>query len=271
MKGFKKSLQILLITALVNTVSAEEEKFRFERQLMSTRFTIICYSADPAVAEKAANAAFARAESINQLASDYSPTSELSQLAAYPINTPIPLSPLLCEMLEESRRIAEMTDGAFDPTLGHLTKLWRFSRENARLPDAETLRSARSTAGWQQFSLQPSAHTITLHRANMAFDLGGIAKGYAADLMIESLAAAGIKRAMIAAGGDIRLGDPPPGLTGWKVAVQTFDLKSADEILVLANAAVSTSGALHQSVEIDGVKYSHILDPGTGLGLIPFR
>lgn len=106
-----------------------------------------------------------------------------------------------------------------------------------------------------------------MHRENMAFDLGGIAKGYAADLMLESLAAAGMKQSMIAAGGDIRLGDPPPGRDGWNVAVQTFDLNKRDEILTLSNAAVSTSGDLHQSVEIDGVKYSHVLDPNTGLGL----
>jgi thiamine biosynthesis lipoprotein len=101
----------------------------------------------------------------------------------------------------------------------------------------------------------------------MAFDLGGVAKGCAADLMLETLAEAGIPQALITAGGDIRLGAAPPGREGWNVAIKTFDLSGNDEILTLSNAAVSTSGDLHQSVEIDGVKYSHILDPATGLGL----
>jgi thiamine biosynthesis lipoprotein len=96
---------------------------------------------------------------------------------------------------------------------------------------------------------------------------GGIAKGHTADLMLASLAAAGISRAMIAAGGDIRLGDPPPGRDGWRVALQAFDRTCLEDVLILSNAAVSTSGDLHQSVEIDGVKYSHVLDPATGLGL----
>ncbi|RYD29619.1 MAG: FAD:protein FMN transferase, partial [Verrucomicrobiaceae bacterium] len=121
--------------------------------------------------------------------------------------------------------------------------------------------------GWRHFTLDPASRTITLHREDMAFDLGAVAKGYAADLMLESLAANGIRRAMIVAGGEIRLGDAPPGREGWRVAVRTFDPSRPDEVVVLSNAAVSTSGDLYQSVEIDGIRYSHILSPLTGLGL----
>lgn len=138
----------------------------------------------------------------------------------------------------------------------------------AALPAAvEKLRSALARTDWQHFTLDPGSRTIALHRGNMAFDLGAVAKGYAADLMLESLAGNGISRSMIAAGGEIRLGDPPPGRDGWPVALQTFDRSRPDEVVTLTNAAVSTSGDLHQSVEIDGIRYSHILDPGTGLGL----
>lgn len=260
-------LLLPVFAALVSGLSAAEEKFRFVRPLMGTRFSVVCYAADRAVAAEAAAAAFSVAEEINRVASDYLPDSELSRLAFKPTGTPVRLSPRLYEMLAHSRRLAEASGGAFDPTLGPLTKLWRETRDQGRLPDPEALRSARAAIGWRHFTLDPESRSITLLRENMAFDLGGMAKGYAADLMLESLAAAGISRAMIAAGGDIRLGDPPPGRDGWRVAVQTFDPSRPDEILVLSQAAVSTSGDLHQSVEIDGVEYSHILDPGTGLGL----
>lgn len=252
---------------LVTALSAAGEKFRFERQLMHTRFVIVCYAGDQTTAEKAADAAWQIAEKLNATASDYLPSSELSQLASKPVATPIPLSPLLYALLDHSSRIAGATDGAFDPTLSPLTRLWRATRDHKRLPDPETLRSARDRTGWRHFTLDPEAHTLTLHRENMAFDLGGMAKGYVADLMFESLVKNGISRAMVAAGGDIRLGDPPPEHEGWRVALQTFDLTRPDEVVTLSNAAVSTSGDLHQSVEIDGVRYSHILDPATGLGL----
>jgi thiamine biosynthesis lipoprotein len=258
---------IALSVAVLATVAPAEEKFSFSRPLMGTGFSVVCYTGDRAAAEKAVEAAFAKAEEVNAAASDYLPESELSLLSSKPVGAPVPLSPLLFGLLEHSRRIAEATNGAFDPTLGPMTKLWRETRTSGRLPDPEKLAAARASSGWRHFTLDPESRTITLLRENMAFDLGGIAKGYAADLMLDSLAAAGIRQALVTAGGDIRLGDAPPGREGWNVALKTFDVGKNDEILTLSNAAVSTSGDLHQSVEIEGVSYSHILDPATGLGL----
>lgn len=246
---------------------AAGEKYSFERELMATRFTIVAYAEDGMAASKAAAAAFALAEKVNSVASDYLPDSELGQLSKKPVHIPVSLSPLLYDLLDHSRKLAELTQGAFDPTLAPLTKLWRETRGSKRLPDPQTLQAARAATGWKHFTLDREARSITLLQKNMAFDLGGIAKGYAADLMLESLIAAGIPQSMVTAGGDIRLGDPPPGRDGWNVSVRTFDLKKRDEILVLSHAAVSTSGDLHQSVEIDGLKYSHVLNPSTGLGL----
>jgi thiamine biosynthesis lipoprotein len=260
-------IRILFFWLLSFSSMASAEKFTFERPLMGTRFTVVCYAEDRSAAAKAAKAAFARGEEINQLASDYLPGSELSLLSTKPINTPIPLTPLLYEMLDHSRKMAESTNGAFDPTLGPLTKLWRSTRDSGRLPDAETLHAAKDVSGWRYFTLNPQSCSITLLRKNMAFDLGGIAKGFAADLMLDTMVVAGFPHTMITAGGDIRLGDPPPDREGWNVAVQTFDLSKPDEVITLSNAAVSTSGDLHQSVKIDDVSYSHILDPATGLGL----
>jgi thiamine biosynthesis lipoprotein len=243
------------------------EKFSFERELMATRFSIVCYTDDQATAQKAADAAFAIGDKVNEVASDYLPKSELSQLASKPVGQLIQITPLFYDLLEYSRAISEMTQGTFDPTLGPLTRLWRETRMHKRLPDPEKLKTAREAVGWKNFSLDEKSSSVTLHQKNMVFDLGGIAKGYAADLMLESLIAAGLPQSMITAGGDIRLGSPPPGREGWNVAVQTFDQNRRDEIITLSNTAVSTSGDLYQSVEIDGVKYSHVLDPKTGLGL----
>lgn len=260
-------IHLLVIASLVAAMPASAEKFRFERPLMGTRFMMVCHADDRDTATKAAAAAFQTAEELNATASDYLPESELSMLSSKPIGTPIPLSPLLYGLLEHSRRMAEATDGAFDPTLGPLTRLWRETRDARRFPDSGKLQSARDRTGWRNFTLDPEARTITLHRENMAFDLGAVAKGYVADLMLEALVKRGIPQAMIVAGGEVRLGDPPPGKEGWRVAVQTFDPARPDEVVVLSNAAVSTSGDLYQSVEIEGIRYSHILSPGTGLGL----
>lgn len=259
-------LIICLIVCLASSM-ADPEKFSFERPVMGTKFTIVCYADDRATAAAAAQRAFAHAEKINAVASDYIPESELSQLSTKPVGKAIPLSPLLFELLNHARQLARTTDGAFDPTLGPLTSLWRKTRRDQQLPDPELLAAAQKISGWQHFTLNESPPTITMQHPKMAFDLGGIAKGYAADLMLSSLVNDGFSRSLVAAGGDIRLGDQPPDREGWHVALKTFNHNQPDEIRVLANVAVSTSGDLHQSVQIDGLTYSHILDPQTGLGL----
>lgn len=243
------------------------ERYRFERLLMGTRFVLVCYAKDQASANRAADEAFEVAERLNTIASDYLPKSEISRLSTHLPNTVIPVSTTLYSLLDKAREVAELTHGAFDPTLGPLTKLWRQSRATKRLPASFEISEAKEKTGWRYFTLSTEDMSITLHKSNMQFDLGGIAKGYVVDLMYESLVAKGIDRVMIAAGGDIRLGNPPPGRTGWKVGIQTFDLESYEEVRVLSNVAVSTSGDLYQSIEIGGERYSHIVSPWTGVGL----
>ncbi len=104
----------------------------------------------------------------------------------------------------------------------------------------------------------------------MQLDLGGIAKGYAADEALKVLNKHGIQSALVAAGGDIRVGDAPPGSNGWRVAIAPLKpgQEKPSEQLLLKNAAVSTSGDAEQYVEIDGKRYSHIVDPKTGIGLV---
>lgn len=234
---------------------------------MATRFEIRCYHGDEATARAAAEDAFAAAAHINEIASDYIADSELLELTRKPQGLPVPTSVQLFALISEAVEMAKKTHGRFDPTLGPLTRLWRESRRRKTLPDEATLATARAACGWNHLSLDPAASTITFLKPGMRLDLGGIAKGQAADAMLAVMIRHGITRSCITAGGDIRLGDPPPDAKGWRIAVRTFDATRDVEMLELSNCAVSTSGDLHQSVEIDGIRYSHIIDPSTGLGL----
>ncbi|MCW1913268.1 FAD:protein FMN transferase [Luteolibacter sp. GHJ8] len=248
------------------SAGAEEKRFNFERPLMGTRFAITCYAEDEVVATAAANAAFAIGAEINAVASDYLPDSELMKLSDRTGET-IKVSPLLGEVLEGAFTKARETDGAFDPTLGPLTKLWRQTRDSKTLPDPATLAKAQSACGWTKVDWDGTAQTIRFKEPGMQLDLGGIAKGFAADKMFAAMKERGLSRILIAAGGDLRLGEPPPGKTAWRVGLQTFDDDEPEEVVELSNCAVSTAGDLHQAVEIDGKRYSHIIDPHTGLGL----
>ncbi|MES2923253.1 MAG: FAD:protein FMN transferase [Verrucomicrobiota bacterium] len=257
---------ILLGAAAVTRVHAGTvaKSITFERGLMGTRFAITCHHPDQKQAEAAANAAFDAAERINQVASDYIADSELLGISKHPAGNPVAVSPLLFQLISEARNLAEKTTGHFDPTLGPLTKLWRESRRRSALPDARTLAAAHAACGWKHLILDPPKQTVTFMKPAMRLDLGGIAKGQAADAMLAVMKRHAIPRSCITAGGDVRMGDPPPDSNGWKIGVRTDEDAKA---LVLSNCAVSTSGDLHQFIEIGGTRYSHIIDPATGLGI----
>ncbi len=251
--------------------SASEELFRYEfkQPHMGTLFTITLYAPDEAEAREACDAAFAKIAALDRMMTDYNPDSELMQLCQKPVGQPVRVSDELFEVLEQSHRLAELTDGAFDVTIGPVVRLWRRARRTETLPSPDVLARAQESVGWRKLRLDPATKTTTLTVPNMQLDLGGIAKGYAADKALEVLKSRGLNRALVAASGDIAAGDPPPGQPGWRVGVGNLNAKEPGfaKMILLKNAAVSTSGDAEQFVEIGGTRYSHIVDPRTGVGL----
>jgi thiamine biosynthesis lipoprotein len=243
-------------------------RFEFQQPHMGTLFTLTLYASDETLARAAADAAFAKVAALNEALTDYDPESELMRLVREPVGQPIRVSAELFAVLAEARRLAARSDGAFDPTIGPVVRLWRRARRTETLPAPEQLARAREAVGWQKFSLDAIRQTVTLHAPNMQLDLGGIAKGYAADAALQVLRERGISRALVAASGDIAVGEPPPGQRGWRVSIGTpFQREGQERTLLLQNAAVSTSGDVEQFVVIAGTRYSHIVDPRRGLGL----
>lgn len=238
--------------------------FTYQQPLMGTHFKISLYAKNQTQADTAARAALQFATDVNSACSDYNLNSELMRLNASPHNQPIHLSPLLHNILHTALAIAENTHGAYDPTLGHHSYNWRMARKKNTLPTSGAIIRAQTASGWKKIQLNRSTHTAIKLTPNMRLDLGGIAKGYAADGMLRTLNKHHITRAAITAGGEILLGNPPPNKPGWPVTIKTLD---GDKTLTLTNCAISTSGDLHQSISIHGTRYSHIVNPATGLGL----
>ncbi|MBK1882869.1 FAD:protein FMN transferase [Luteolibacter pohnpeiensis] len=263
----RQAIAWISAAALAPRVSARDASPVMERALMGTRFAIECDHPDQELVKTACTAAFAAADQINEVASDYIADSELLSLQKHPAGTPVKVSAELFPLLKQALEFAQKTDGLFDPTLGPLTKLWRESRRRLTLPSPEILEAARSVSGWKYLTLDEDKSTATFAKSGMRLDLGGIAKGQAADAMLAVLQKYGISRISITCGGDVRLGDPPEQRKGWRVGVRTFDKTSDSRTLILSNDAVSTSGDLQQAIEIDGVRYAHIIDPMTGLGI----
>jgi thiamine biosynthesis lipoprotein len=243
-------------------------RFEFTEPHMGTRFKIVFYAADEASANRAAKAAFARVAELDGIMSDYRATSELMQLCQKAGGAPVPVSEDLFTVLEKALAISRQSAGAFDVTVGPLSRLWRIARRTQQLPAKEALTRALALVGWQHVKLDAKARTVQLLKPGMQLDLGGIAKGYAADCALAMLKKHGIDRALVAAGGDIAVSGPPPDADGWKVGIQPVEGGEPRRTLLLKDAAVSTSGDFEQYVVIDGKRYSHIVDPRTGLGLV---
>lgn len=245
------------------------QRFEFTSPHMGTLFSISLYAQDQTSAEAAAQAAFRRVNQLEDIMSDYQADSELMRLCEQPTGRPVPVSADLFTVFECGQKISGITDGAFDVTVGPYVRLWRFARKKKVLPTTAELASAAASTGYKNLRLDSRARTATLLAPNMRLDLGGIAKGYAADEALKILKRRGISRALVAASGDIAIGAPPPGQTGWKVAISSIDdvTNGVARTALLRNAGISTSGDTEQFIEIGGIRYSHILDPATGLGL----
>lgn len=245
-------------------------RYEFAETHMGSEFKIVLYSPDEPSARRASRAAFDRIASLDNSFSDYRPDSELMRLCDRAGGDPVQASEDLFTILRLSKTMYERSGGAFDVTVGPVVRLWRRARRDRKMPSAENLTRARALVSSDLMTLDPKERTVRLARPGMKLDLGGIAKGYASDAAIKTLRAEGVPRALVAGAGDIVVGDPPPGRTGWTIAVAPLGPGQGEPglSLELHNAAVSTAGDAERFVEIDGKRYSHIVDPKTGLGVI---
>jgi len=261
------AIGLLTVVTAGLTPAQPPRRFHFENRQMGTLFQVTLYATNEAAAKQAADAAFARAAALDARLSDYKPDSELMQLCARAGRGPQEISHDLYNVLDRAQDISRRTSGAFDVTIGPAVRLWRLARRTREMPPEDERRTALALVGYDKLRLDPERRTAELLRDNMRLDLGGIAKGFAADEMVRVLRQSGCPVALIAAGGDIVAGDAPHGTDGWKVAIAPFGLGETPSRLRLQNAAVSTSGGAEQFVEIAGRRYAHIVDPRTGLGL----
>lgn len=216
---------------------------------MGTLVRIQVYAADEAQAKAAFGAGFARIAALDNALSDYRPDSEVSRL-------PARVGPDLFRVLEHAQALAAETDGAFDVTTGRITRLWRQARKEGRAPAAEAVAEAVRHSGWRKLRLDPATRGVTLDDPEVKLDLGGIAKGYAADEALAAIGATGVRSALVAVSGDLAFSGPPPGRKGWRI-------EAGGRVLEVSHAAVSTSGAAEQHLG----PYSHIVDPRTGMGI----
>jgi len=244
-----------------------QTRFEYGHQQMGTQIRLIFYTSNKRKADSVANLAFNRIDNLNNKLSDYKQNSELNKLCRQ-TNEDVVVSNDLYRILNESVRISEDTNGAFDVTAGPLIQLWRKTRKTSTLPTTSDLVEAKQNVGHKHIKF-PKKNVVLLNANAMQLDLGGIGKGFTADEVIKVLGLNDITSALVDLGGDIRVSNPPPGKEHWVLAFSYYNEEGKEVIkkIGLKDAAVATSGDMYQYVEIDGKKYSHIINPKTGMAL----
>jgi FAD:protein FMN transferase len=236
---------------------------------MGTLVRITAYTTGEDDARRAFRGGFDRIDELDATLSDYQPDSELNRLTTTAVRTPTAVSRDLFAVLSASQHLAEQTNGAFDVTMGPVIRLWRDARRANQLPDQGALAEAAGRSGYGKLHLDPERTTVSLDQQGMALDVGGIAKGYAASEALAAIGRLGVQSAMVAVSGDLAFSDAPPGTSGWRISVHDVPGERAGvpQVLELTNAAVSTAGPAEQHFDVNGSRYSHIVDPSTRMAL----
>jgi len=238
--------------------------FKTGRILMGTLIEVTVVGPSDKLQE-AANAALDEIKRIEDLASFHKET-ELTEINKYAGLSPVKVKPELVFLIQRALEISKLTDGAFDPTIGALAKLWNFSESDApRLPGQNEINEALNKIGWTKVQIFPDKNEVFLPEKGMALDLGGIAKGYALNRAAQIIKSKGIKSALINAGGDISAyGGKAPGVP-WKIGIQDpRDNSGIAAVVDIESGSVFTSGDYERFFEEAGKRYHHILDPKTG-------
>jgi thiamine biosynthesis lipoprotein len=261
-----KSLSPLLplITLVLVGCDGSPRLFRETRfALGPVEVSMQVVATDPEDAARATDDAFAAVARVNNLLSSHLPESEISYLNQSDGET-CHLSRETVAVLRRSLDVSRLTGGAFDVTAAPLIRLWKEAIETKQLPGKDELAETRKRVGYRKLHLGPNSARA---EPGVRVDLGGIAKGYAVDQAVVELKARGIGGALVDAGGDgYAFGTRPDG-TPWRVGIQHPRRPTGQrlpDVLLLSDRAYATSGDYRQYVEIDGVRYAHIIDPRTG-------
>jgi len=209
-----------------------------------------------------------RLEEINAIMSTYMPDSELSKINRAAAHQWLPVSAELYRVIQQAQAISAASHGAFDITVGPLVNLWGFGPPGnpQKIPDADTIQSALANTGYRKIQLRDSPRAIRKELTSVYIDLSGIAKGYAVDAVAALLEQESLHDYMVEIGGEIRARGLNADREYWRIGIEKpiTGERAVERIIHLRNTGMATSGNYRNFYEMDGTRYTHIIDPVTG-------
>ncbi len=240
---------------------------RRSMKLMGNRFEITVVGSDPVWGNKMIDVGVAEIQRIETLLTTYAENSETNLVNRNAGIEPVTVSKETFDLIKRSLFISEITQGAFDISYGSVDKkLWNFDAQMTQLPDAKTAKRMVRLINYRNIILDEAAHTVFLKEKGMRIGFGGIGKGYAAEMAKKVLKEQGVEAGIVNASGDLTAWGYQPNGEPWTVGIVNPNLSGqVFSYMNVTNMAVATSGNYEKFVMINGKKYSHTIDPRTGL------
>jgi len=259
------TLLFSLLYAIAAAPSSEAESLSDVQIKMGSRFEITVVHTDETISRRALTAAWHEIDRIEKTISSWDPNSETSAVNRAAGIEPLEVSDELFRLIQRSIKISTLTEGAFDISFAGAGRLWDFKAEHPVLPDRAALSATLELVDYTSIKLDRVRRTVYLPKPGQKIGFGGIGKGYAANRAMKVLREQGITSAVVSAGGDLVTRGTREDGSPWSIViVDPLDRDRAFATLRLNNQAVVTSGDYESFVEIDGVRYAHIIDPRTG-------
>ena len=255
-----------LAQALPANPPGELLRLESSAEAMGSTYSVVLYGPDRDRLEEAAELAFAEAKRLDAELSNYKPDSPWSQVNRFAAEKPVSVPPELFDLLAACVRYSQLSEGAFDITVGPLMRVWGFYKGSGHMPKPGEVKASLQHVGYKNILLDPKTQTVRFARPGMEMDPGGIGKGFAVDKMADVLRKAGITSALVSgSGSSIYAIGTPPGEKGWTISIRDpkDETKSVQDI-VLKDESLSTSGSYEKFFMADGKIYAHIMDPRTG-------
>lgn len=254
---------VLLSLGLIGCASASVRPTSKTEFALDTACTISIYGTAPA---GTLDKAFALLNNVGARMTIDEPTGELVNVNDAAGTSPTHVDPELFHVIQVGLRFSRMTKGAFDITIGPLTKLWGIGTGGTTVPSKEQIRRALSLVDYRDVVLNAADDTVYLKRRGMVVDLGAVAKGYAGDRLRSFLEQVGVHHAIVDLGGNVvAIGSKPDG-SAWRVGIQAPDLARGSYMGVISvrNEAVVSSGQYERFITVNGKNYGHVLSTTTG-------
>lgn len=247
------------------SISFGQQIFKKKENLLGSPFEITVVAKDSLQGNEFTSLAIQEVKRIENLISDWIPTSQISKVNQNAGISPIKVNQEVFDLVDRATKISKLTSGAFDISYASMDKIWKFDGSMKEMPSAEAIKKSVEKVGYQNIILNSKDSTIFLKNKGMKLGLGGIGQGYIADKIKILLQEKGCKSGLVNVSGDINTWGTQPNGAPWTVGiVNPMNKNKVFATFPLDDSAVETSGSYEKYVTFNGKRYSHIIDPRTG-------